>query len=334
MFLFLASFLVGCQFAQSPKASLSPTATSQTFSATEVGRWQPGQLEIILLDVRHGDAQLIIAPNGSTLLIDAGEEEYAPTVAAKLQQILGKTQVDYFLASHYHVDHIGAVVPLFRDLGWSVRNAVLDRGGGRDAYNSPTYQAYFDYVTDTRRSFKHIRLNSGDSINLDPSIKLDVLSVGDSDARANCGIPVLGLNDNDYSVVLWLAFGAFDYWTAGDLSGLDGLETTDVESACARRIPRRADLMKADHHGISVNNNSQLLDALRPQVVLISLDVMGNTGALLRLNQYGKLFATNRIIALGQDRITPIVVEDNDDIIVTSRDGKNFIVEGTSFVSY
>lgn len=332
VFSFTVAF-VACQFAPAPIPPPTAPPTLESFSSTQVGKWKPGQLEIVLLDVMHGDAQLIVAPNGKTLLIDAADVPFASVVADKLTKILGKPEVDYFLASHYHIDHIGALVPLFRNYGFVVRNAVLDRGGGRGAYDSATYRGYYDYVNDPYREFKHIQLSTGDQIELDPAIKLDVLAVGDSTSHTNCGISVVGIDDNDYSIVLWLTLGRFDYWTAGDLDGVDSPTATDVESACARLAPRPADLMKADHHSIERNNNANLLKSLQPQAVLVSLDTMGNTQALLRLVRYGRIFATNRIIALGEDRKTPIVIEDSDDLIVTSRDGTEFIIEGNIFTS-
>jgi competence protein ComEC len=309
------------------------TPTPEPMSPTEVSLWRPGQLEIVLMDVRHGDAQLIISPTGETLLIDAGDESVAPIVAERIRKVLGKLEVDYLLASHYHVDHIGPIVSLFRDYGLVVRKAVLDRGGGRNAYDSSIYRMYYDYVTAPERTFQHVQLSAGDKIDLGPAIKIDVLAAGNSDAHTNCGISVNGKNDNDYSIVLWLTFGAFDYWTGGDLSGTDGLETTNVETACAQLIPRPADLYKAEHHAISTNNNASLLNALQPQVTLISLDGVGDTSALLRIVKAGSVFATNRIIALAEDKKTPLIINDSDDIIVTSRDGSDFVIEGTVFKS-
>ena len=76
------------------------------------------------------------------------------------------------------------------------------------------------------------------------------------------------------------------------------------------------------------------MQALRPQVTVISLDGIGNTDALFRIIKTGStVFTTNRIIALAEDKKTPIIIADSDDIVILSRDGSEFVVEGTVFKS-
>jgi beta-lactamase superfamily II metal-dependent hydrolase len=328
---FLAVGLMACQPAPTPTPVPTATPSPVPSSPSEVSAWNPGQFEIVLMDVKHGDAQLIISPTGETLLIDAGEEAAAPIVAEKVRAVLGKLEVDYFLATHYHEDHIGGFVPLLRDHGLVIRKAILDRGGGRTAYTSALYRRYYDYIENPSRGIKHVRLAVGNKIDLGASIQVEVMAVGDSEAHTNCGIPVNGGNDNDYSIALWVTFGKFDYWTSGDLSGEDSTETTDAESACARLVTRPVDLYKADHHAISWNNSANLLKALQPQVAMISLDNLGKTDALPRMTKYAHLYATNKILALDSDRKTPIIVNDGDDLIVLSRDGNTFTVEGEQY---
>lgn len=294
--------------------------------------WTPGQLEIHLLDVQHGDAQLIISPTGETMLIDAGRVEYAPKVARYLRQVLGKVAVDYLLISHYHIDHISGVVPLLRDHGLKVHRAILDRSGDRNEWDSSYYREYHDYLADPARGLKRVRVYSGDTIDMGPEISVEVLAVCDIDNRTSCGVPLVGLNDNDNCIALWLTFDTFDYWTAGDLSGEDSSRTTDVESACSSLVPRTVDVYKADHHGIDWNSNANLMAALQPKVSLISLENLHSPAALWRMMEYGDVYATNRILALAKDR-SPIFIEDSDDIVVICQDGITFGVEGKAYTA-
>lgn len=296
-----------------------PTTNLATPSPTP----RRGQLEIHLLDVKHGDAQLIVSPTGETLLIDGGRAEFAQKTANYIKSILGHTTIDYFVATHYHTDHIGGVVPLFRDHGLTVRKALYDRGGTRAEFTEEkAYGNYYDYVTNPQNKLNRVRLRVGDRIDLGPQLDVRVLSVGDIDTRTALGIPVIGENDN--SIVLWLTFGKFDYWTGGDLSGEASIRFADIETAIIPLLPRQADAFKANHHCVNYNNNPTFLAALKPTVSLISgsNEVIG-WKCVLRLEAQSQVYITDRIP----------VHQPAGDIVLTSRDGNTFEIAGKIYAS-
>src|SRR5262245_15609506 len=79
----------------------------------------PGEVTVYWFDVEQGDGQLIIGPTGKTLLIDLGETAWNSTgvntnayrVANTIKTICGTganpVNLDYVMASHHHLDHIG-----------------------------------------------------------------------------------------------------------------------------------------------------------------------------------------------------------------------------------
>jgi hypothetical protein len=90
--------------------------------------WTPGQLDIHHIATGRGNATLVIMPDGTSLLIDAGatndalETSTAPRpngqrrpgqwVARYVQRHVraaGRQQLDYVLVSHLHPDHMGDV---------------------------------------------------------------------------------------------------------------------------------------------------------------------------------------------------------------------------------
>ena len=66
-------------------------------------------LRIFNIDVEQADAALIVMPNGKTLLIDSGKNGHGSRIRNVMQQA-GVTQIDAFVASHYHEDHFGGIV--------------------------------------------------------------------------------------------------------------------------------------------------------------------------------------------------------------------------------
>lgn len=70
-------------------------------------------LRVHVLDVGQGDSILIISPEGKTVLVDAGDEKNGKKVVEALKA-QGVQQLDYFIATHTHPDHIGGAAEVFR----------------------------------------------------------------------------------------------------------------------------------------------------------------------------------------------------------------------------
>jgi beta-lactamase superfamily II metal-dependent hydrolase len=69
-------------------------------------------LRVHVLDVGQGDSILIISPEGKTVLVDAGDEKNGKRVVEALKA-KGVQQLDYFIATHTHPDHIGGAAEVF-----------------------------------------------------------------------------------------------------------------------------------------------------------------------------------------------------------------------------
>ncbi|MBQ7823673.1 MAG: MBL fold metallo-hydrolase, partial [Bacteroidaceae bacterium] len=98
-------------------------------SAYEIGasypKWNEGEMEIHFISTGHGESQFLILPDGTSMLIDAGDHD--PKLYKKLsearpdssrrsgewiaryvkQRNPHKDKVDYLVVSHFHSDHMG-----------------------------------------------------------------------------------------------------------------------------------------------------------------------------------------------------------------------------------
>ncbi|WP_431287341.1 MBL fold metallo-hydrolase [Roseateles chitinivorans] len=109
---------------------LSGCVAVPTSAGPALAPWQPGQLDIHHLAIGRGSATLVILPDGTSLLIDAGASANATDVsvatrpgpqrragewiARYAQRHLAPTGgrgLDYLLVSHLHPDHLGDVAP-------------------------------------------------------------------------------------------------------------------------------------------------------------------------------------------------------------------------------
>lgn len=215
------------------------------------------QLRIVHIDVGQGDATLIVGPT-RTLLYDAGVTGSGTKIRSVLNS-LGITSIDYFVAGHYHADHIGAIDELING-GIPVNLASYDRGG---TYSSQTYTDYVNAVGTKRTT---LALNQ--QIDLGGGVMLTCLAI---DGRTNHG-NVTPTGENDRSVALVLRYGTFDYFIASDLTGggtTGGVATADVESLIATDIGD-VDVLHAGHHGSLTSTNQTLVNTLKPQQAVIS----------------------------------------------------------------
>ena len=99
-------------------------------SPKTIDPWKPGTLDIHHIDTGRGNATFIVAPDGTTILLDCGAsntslEETAPhrpdasrSPAAWVARYMirhaphvAKHGLDYAVASHIHPDHIGDIPP-------------------------------------------------------------------------------------------------------------------------------------------------------------------------------------------------------------------------------
>ena len=92
-----------------------------------------GTLDIYWIDVEGGASTLIVTPQGQSVLMDAGFAGFGDRDASRVAHVItkeaGLTRLDYFLASHFHSDHVGGLPALAKrvEIG-----AFIDHGESVD----------------------------------------------------------------------------------------------------------------------------------------------------------------------------------------------------------
>ena len=229
-------------------------------------------LDIYWIDVEGGAATLIVTPAGQSILMDAGWNREDARDAERIQAALsdaGIDRLDFFIASHFHGDHVGGLralaerVPIgqFVDHGDSVDQAS-ERG-------RTTWEAYLEAVGDRRRSVR-----PGDKLPLHGLEFSFVAAHGDTLER-----PLMPLGPNPHCGGSWpapdesgenavsigylLSLGAFQFLDLGDATV--GLQ---LKLACPVNKLANVDIYQVPHHGNGVA--PQLTWALEPTVAVIN----------------------------------------------------------------
>ena len=210
----------------------------------------PG-LRIHFIDVGEGDSIFVQAPDGETMLIDAGNLVTGFRVVRYLKQN-GVRYLDYLIFTHPHPDHIGGA---FFVLQMIDTGRVFDNGQdlSRAMKSIDTYRWYNEFV---RGNENYDLLKAGDRLSLG-KINFNVL-------RPAGPPPMVDFNAN--SLVMMLKYGKFRCLLTGDLT------IVGERKLMHQDIDLRADVLKVGHHGAGNATSEEFLGRVSPRIAIISVD--------------------------------------------------------------
>lgn len=299
--------------------------------------WRSGELDIHHISTGRGNAAFLIFPDGTTLLIDAGDldgEGFAkrapalklaprrPSAAVTPGRAIADyiraasppdaaQRLDYALITHFHDDHFGGWRPgLARsshgayDLTGITEVAehipiarVID--GGAPAPDGPgvadaaqrdglrNYRAFLQAQAGRGGRREDLAIGSDDQIRLlrrpkafpgfhVRNIKANARLWDGAQGSVQLFDPAVAIypdgkrQENPRSLAIKLSYGAFDYFSGGDLTGADepGVAAWfDVETPVAA-VVGEVDALTLDHHGNRDATNAGFLAKLAPRVVV------------------------------------------------------------------
>src|SRR3712207_3037769 len=126
-----------------------------------------GYLEIHTIDVGQGDSSLVISPDGHSLLVDGGEEEYARNVIRHIK----KSRIhhlDYVIGTHFDSDHIGSLDKVISEIPTSKIFLPPDRSSKKDLLEIVSIAKH--------KSINITSLKAGEHFNLGENLSIYTLS--------------------------------------------------------------------------------------------------------------------------------------------------------------
>lgn len=259
--------------------------------------WHRGMLDVHHLSSARGNTTFITFPDGSTLVIDAGDP--GPATAAYIgrrMRALDESTLDTIVLTHFHPDHANGLGPLIER--FPVRQ-LIDRGA--PTYDVPPPPAEPGSIVDAYRAMIAAnRANIGRVERFIPGsstqIGFRVRTGAFSDAYSVRNLAVNGIvwtasgdrtralfppletlargaypTENMCSAALRLTYGDFRYYAGGDLTYADngGLDPwRDVETPVARACGR-VDVAAVDHHGYFDAGGPNFVRALQPRAFVV-----------------------------------------------------------------
>ena len=278
--------------------------------------WSEGHLDIHTISTGRGECLLVILPDGTTIVVDAGEfsresknygnvaqrpnAQTRPTKAFGdyIRHFLPKSDsVDYFNLSHFHMDHMGNIEPeytksaegdyilsgvmaLYHQVPF---REVIDRAYG--AYDSlavqamsvkslPEYKKFISHHT-AHGTLKATRFELGAvnqfamRYNAEAYPNLTIENICSNGYVWDNGKAVdvyennrENIRENAASCGFVIRYGAFDFFTAGDIGDYYDLEYRVALAA------GDVDAAKANHHLSPHSNCQKAMEVLKPEVLV------------------------------------------------------------------
>ena len=205
-------------------------------------------LTVHFIDVGQGDATLIVAQNGESLLVDGGRSR--ERIRDRLTR-LGVTDLDAVLATHPDADHIAGLIEVL--LMFEVER--------------------FYWNGQTRETLTYLELMDA----AEAEAAVTISRRGDTIALGNLTIKVLHPEDlsgesNVDSIVLEVSCGGIEILLAGDA------ESPSEAEMVAGGVLSDVDLYKDGHHGSKTSTSDDFLSQIAPEFAVISAG---------QKNQYG-----------------------------------------------
>lgn len=251
-----------------------------------------GELTVRILDVGpiNGDSILISSPAGKTVLIDAGDTTKGKAVVEALKRY-NIQQLDYFIATHPHPDHIGGAAEVFKavkvlnvidngqppsvpqQLALTQKQTTTKKPATRRSTKAPSLTKFYDdykeglNASDARYEIAQpgtkYDLGGGALLTIlapsEPLFTKDKMSTGGNEPNAN-------------SIVARLDYGAFSMLLAGDA------ESQTEHRLLTKELDLRTRVLKIAHHGSKYASSGDFLNRVKPEIAIVSCGAWNRYG--------------------------------------------------------
>jgi competence protein ComEC len=235
------------------------------------------------IPVDYGDSILLKLPQGETMLIDGGSEEYGEKVTRYIEDS-GIQKLDIVVLTHSHPDHIGGIPQVLESL------PVGEIWVNQDIFANRAYVPIYEAIQKRMIPWKVIRRGkSWDNVG---GVEIECLHPA-----------MVSHNPNDNSIVLKIRYRKVAFLFPGDLTPQTEKELLEIYSD---RL--KADVLKIPHHGHP--STYSFIETVDPKIAILTIGP----------NPYGA--PDPRTLKTYSEINCPILRTDRSDAIVIKTDGK------------
>jgi len=235
-----------------------------------------GTLTIYYIDTEGGQSTLFVGPTGESLLVDTGNagDRDLGRIAETLRAA-GVTKIDHLWTTHYHGDHVGALIELAKQFPVG---HFYDHG--KPHANDRIVSSQFLSAYESLSAGKRTIVKPGDKVKM-TSLDITAVAAGNQFVRTNlqgggsqntfcAGVTQKDESaypdpDNGESAGFVLTYGRFRTIDLGDLTW-----NAELDLMCPINRIGTVDLYLTSHHGLEKSGSPALVHALHPRVVVMN----------------------------------------------------------------
>lgn len=251
-----------------------------------------GILEMQVIDVGQGQA-VLFSSSGKYMLVDGGDRSSSSYLVSYLKK-LGIKELEYIVASHYDDDHLSGLIGALYT--FPVRNVIAP-----------------GYVADTKTYTSFCNAVSAEGLTAILPKTGDTYTFGEAEFTIVSETELMNQNqdsENNSSVAILVTNGVHSFLVTGDA------QEEAEDAMCDNGENLKSDVYVAGHHGSSSSSTEGFLDAVAPELAVISCG---------KDNAYGH--PADRVMDSFQKRDIKVYRTDRDGTVTITSDEKQLSVE-------
>lgn len=298
----------GCVWLAASLVAIAAVVHAQTVGEA-FPQWAPGTLDIHQINTGRGNSTFLVLPDGTTMLIDAGNGGNLPPRGtpprpdgsrtpgewiARYARHMGAAAIDYGYLTHFHDDHMNALVDVAEripirkmlDRAWPDYNYPSE---SHSEFQAPAFVQYREYLRKGATKGERFEPGRNDQIVLTrepgkyPEFQVRNIAangevwtgVGSATRRHFPPLDSVARSEwpteNMCSQVVRISYGNFDYYAGGDIPGTPrpGYPAWQDVETPVAKAVGPVEAAVLDHHGNRDSTNALLVSTLRPRTWII-----------------------------------------------------------------
>ena len=247
---------------------------------------------------KSGDSTILIAPEGEVMLIDCGHPQCSDQVIRALKA-LDVNHIDYFVASHPHIDHIGSFPQIAEafPIGKVYRSSLV--------YDTSQYYNFNQAISE--KDIEVETLSEGESFVFGRDIKIKIYNPSEPIIYPDKYPANSTQFVNNQSLAMRFSYGTSSAWFGGDLYMV---QERSLTTQYGKEL--QSDIVKANHHGGGTSNSLRWIKTLQPKIVVAMHDRLDSMTVYNNYKKYGAEYHLTQL-----DGTVRVTMDDQKNYTVT-----------------